>query len=77
MPRIAKWREKYECVKYLAPRPVKFYFEDGVNELKTHTIYELIEETFESLLPKYYESFVDVKEVPYGRYNSDSDYRGS
>ena len=67
MPRIAKWKEKYECVKYLAPRPVKFYFEDGINELKTHTIYELIEETFESLLPKHndewFGKFVEVKNL--------------
>ena len=28
MPRIAKWKEKNECVKHLAPRPVKFFLED-------------------------------------------------
>ncbi len=65
MPRIAKWKEKYECVKNLAPRPVKFVFEDGSNELKTHTIYELIEETFEALFPKrndeWFGKFVEVK----------------
>ena len=48
MPRMAKWKEKYECVKNLAPRPVKFVFEEGSAELKTHTIYELIDETFEA-----------------------------
>ena len=28
MPRIAKWEERYECVKNLEPRPVKFFLED-------------------------------------------------
>ena len=28
MPRIAKWKEKSECVNYLRPRPVKFFLED-------------------------------------------------
>ena len=27
MPRIAKWREKYECVK-ISAKPVKFFLED-------------------------------------------------
>ena len=29
MPRIAKWKEKNECVKFLAPRPVKFVILDS------------------------------------------------
>ena len=67
MPRIAKWKEKYECVKNLAPRPVRFYFDDSSNELKTHTIYELIEETFEALFPKrndeWFGKFVEAKKL--------------
>ena len=31
----------------------------------------------EAMKPEWFDQFVDVKEVPYGRYNSDSDYRGS
>ena len=27
MPRMAKWREKYECVK-ISAKPVKFFLED-------------------------------------------------
>lgn len=29
MPRIAKWKEKNECVKFLAPKPVKFVIADS------------------------------------------------
>ena len=63
MPRIAKWKEKYECVKYLAPRPVKFYFDDGACELKTHTIYDLIEETINDIFPKPEKGWVEVKNL--------------
>ena len=67
MPRMAKWKEKYECVKNLAPRPVKFVFEDGSAELKTHTISELIDETFEALFPKrndeWFGKFVEAKNL--------------
>lgn len=31
MPRIAKWREKYECVKMPA-KPVKFFLEDTTTD---------------------------------------------
>lgn len=66
MPRMAKWQEKYECVK-VTPKPVKFVFEDGSNELKTHTIYELIDETFKELFPKcnnkWFDKFVEAKNL--------------
>jgi hypothetical protein len=67
MPRIAKWKEKYECVKNLAPRPVRFYFDDSSNELKTHTLYDLIEEVIADLLPKHndewFNKFVEAKKL--------------
>ena len=67
MPHITKQKEKYECVKNLAPKPVRLYFNDGSNELKTHTIYELIEETFETLFPKrddkWFNEFVEAKKL--------------
>ena len=67
MPRIAKWKEKNECVKYLAPRPVKLYFEDGTGELKIHTIEDLIEDTIEAIMPKCnyeeFSKFVDAKNL--------------
>ena len=68
MPRIAKWKEKYECVKNLSSiPPVRFYFDDSSNELKTHTIHELIEETFEALFPKrndeWFGKFVETKNL--------------
>ena len=78
MPRIAKWSERNQCIP---PQPIKLKIaHNGVN--KNGTIIDIIDNIFtsfdfDSVIPKYYESFVDVKEVPYGRYNSDSDYRGS
>lgn len=47
------------------------------------TIFDLIEEVIDSTMKSnwtdgnFFNEFVDIKEVPYGRYNSDSDYRGS
>lgn len=47
------------------------------------TIFDLIEEVIENTMKSnwtdgnFFNEFVDIKEVPYGRYNSDSDYRGS
>ena len=63
MPRIAKWKEKYECVKHLAPRPVKLFFEDGTGELKIHTMYDLIEETINDIFPKLEKEWVEVKNL--------------
>ena len=52
----------------------------GYEEKKT--LFDLIEQIIDDTLPKmrdleFFNEFVDIKEVPYGRYNSDSDYRGS
>ena len=63
MPRMAKWKEKYECIKNLAPRPVRFWFEDGSNELKTHTIYDLIEETINDIFPDPKKGCVEAKNL--------------
>lgn len=47
------------------------------------TIFDLIEEVIDSTMKSnwinenFFNEFVNIKEVPYGRYNSDSDYRGS
>ena len=45
------------------------------------TLFKLIEQIVEDTVPlansEFFNEFVDIKEVPYGRYNSDSDYRGS
>jgi hypothetical protein len=76
MPRIAKWSEKNQCI---LSQPVKLKIaHSGVN--KNGTIINIIEDIiasfdFDSVIPKCYENFVDVKEVPYGRHNSDTDYR--
>lgn len=47
------------------------------------TLFSLIEEIIDNTMKSnwtngdFFNEFVDIKEVPYGRYNSDSDYRGS
>ena len=47
------------------------------------TLFDLISEIIDDTLKSnwtdgnFFNEFVDIKEVPYGRYNSDSDYRGS
>ena len=75
MPRMAKWAEKNQCIP---PQPIKFKIaHNGVN--KNGTVIDIIEDIFasfdfDSVIPKYYENFVDVKEVPYGRHNSDANH---
>ena len=47
------------------------------------SIFDLVEEVISNTMKSnwteenFLKDFVDIKEVPYGRYNSDSDYRGS
>ena len=47
------------------------------------TLFNLIENIISDTMKSnwtdgnFFNEFVDIKEVPYGRYNSDSDYRGS
>ena len=72
MPRIAKWSKKNQC---MPPQPIKFKIaSNGVN--KNRTVIDTMEELLSNFdFEKYFKSFVDVKEVPYGRHNSDTDYR--
>ena len=73
MPRIAKWSERNQC---MPPQPIKFKIaSNGVN--KNRTIIDTIELLSNFDFEQYFKSFVDVKEVPYGRHNSDTEYRGS
>ena len=78
-----------QCVRALQI-PQKFYdqikempvnYSDYTSENK-QTLFDLISQIIDDTLPKmqdleFFNEFVDIKEVPYGRYNSDSDYRGS
>ena len=45
------------------------------------TLFDIIEQIIEDTLPKttseFFDKMIDIKEVPYGRHNSDTDYRGS
>lgn len=89
MPHIVKYSERLMCVrpayfdnweedlKYKYLRPAEEAYVKG----DKHTVFDLIESIVEDLIPKvsneFFNEFVDIKEVPYGRYNSDSDYRGN
>lgn len=78
-----------QCVRALAISPEYLrqinklptqYSDYGYKEKKS--LFDLIEQIIDDTLPKmrdleFFNGFVDIKEVPYGRYNSDSDYRGS
>lgn len=76
MPRIAKWKEKYECVK-ISAKPVKFFLEDTktdyfegrmtldeIAESFAAYIDQVVEESLKNSLR--FDQFVDVKEVPNG-----------
>ena len=45
------------------------------------SLFDIIEQIIEDTLPKttseFFDKMIDIKEVPYGRHNSDTDYRGS
>jgi hypothetical protein len=57
-------------------------YSDYTTENK-RTLFDLIEDIISDTMKSnwtdgnFFNEFVDIKEVPYGRYNSDSDYRGS
>lgn len=67
----------YDQVKEMPPQ-----YSDYTTENK-QTLFDLISEIIDDTLKSnwtdgnFFNEFVDIKEVPYGRYNSDSDYRGS
>lgn len=68
-----------EYLRQISELPTR-YSDYGYEEKKT--LFDLIEQIIDDTLPKmrdleFFNEFVDIKEVPYGRYNSDSDYRGS
>ena len=78
MPHMAKWNEKSQCVKYLAPRPVKFMIGDQVfstsdEEYKFfdettplsrvyETLYDLIDKTIEEAMAKGYKPVDDFSQ---------------
>jgi hypothetical protein len=45
------------------------------------SLFDIIEDIIEDTLPQttseFFNQMTDIKEVPYGRHNSDTDYRGS
>ena len=67
----------YDQIKEMPPQ-----YSDYTTENK-QTLFDLISEIIDDTLKSnwtdgnFFNEFVDIKEVPYGRYNSDSDYRGS
>lgn len=89
MPHIVKYSERMRCVKpnitTLWEEDLKYKYIQPIQEVYVQddkrTVFDLIESIVEDLIPKvsneFFNEFVDIKEVPYGRYNSDSDYRGS
>lgn len=89
MPHIVKYSERMRCIKpnitTLWEEDLKYKYIKPIQEAYVQddkrTVFDLIESIVEDLIPKvsneFFNEFVDIKEVPYGRYNSDSDYRGS
>ena len=89
MPHIVKYSERMRCIKpnitTLWEEDLKYKYIKPIQEAYVQddkrTVFDLIESIIEDLIPKvsneFFNEFVDIKEVPYGRYNSDSDYRGS
>lgn len=69
MPRIAKWGEKSNCVKSLAPRPVRFVFGDSdIIEEVYLDFQDFINKTIQQEINRglQYDQFVNIKEVPNG-----------
>ena len=73
MPRIAKWAEKYECVK-ISAKPVKFFLKDTktdfiegrmtldeISESFAAYIDQVVEESIKNSLR--FDQFVEVKNV--------------
>jgi hypothetical protein len=73
MPRIAKWREKYECVK-ISAKPVKFFLEDTktdyfegrmtldeITESFAACIDQVVEDSIKNSLR--FDQFVEVKNL--------------
>lgn len=74
-------------MKYL--RPLMDSFDINHQAFSSHqynydarkSLFDIIEDIIEDTLPdiqnKFIDQMIDIKEVPYGRHNSDTDYRGS
>ena len=78
MPRIAKWGEKSQCIKYRGPRPVKFvigeqvfstsdeeykFFDETTSYKKLYTtLYDLIDKTIEEAMARGYKPVDDVSQ---------------
>ena len=91
MPRLTKQKDKIPMIieQHLQGRRLldvidgKVEYKNNQFSLKYDSVklYDLIDEIIENYLPtindEYFDKFVDIKEVPYGRHNSDPDYRGS
>ncbi len=91
MPHLANSKEKISMIleKHLQEKRLldiidgKVEYKNNQFSLKYNSvkIYDLIEEIINNYIPtinnEYFDKFVDIKEVPYGRHNSDPDYRGS
>lgn len=71
MPRIAKWNEKSQCIKYFrASHEFKFYDDTTPLSRVYETLYDLIDKTIEEAMRNGYDpidvmsQYADVKEVP-------------
>ena len=71
MPRIAKWKERSQCVNYFrANKEFKFYDDTTPLNKVYETLYDLIDKTIEDAIRNGYKpvddssQFVSVKEVP-------------
>ncbi len=89
MPHITKWPEKCKLVKpkydnwsidltrkYVSSPPG--ISSNTYSYSARNNLFGIIEKIFEETLPeiqdKYFDQFVDIKEVPYGRHNSDTNH---
>ena len=91
MPRLINSKDKIPMMleKHLQGKSLldaidgKIEYKNNQFHLKYNSIklYDLIEEIINETsifdTNKYFDKFVDIKEVPYGKHNSDPDYRGS
>ena len=91
MPHITKWSEKCQLVKpkydnWSMDLERKYSFPPDFSSNKysynargilSEIIDKIFEEAFPQIQDKFFDQFVDIKEVPYGRHNSDTDYQGS
>lgn len=91
MPHLANAKEKIPIIleKHLQGKKIldlidgKVEYKNNQFHLKYNSIklYDLIDEIINETsifnTDRYFDKFVDIKEVPYGRHNSDPDYRGS